>query len=311
MIDVPVTPDDVEAAAARLSAYVRRTPTIEHEGVALKLEFLQHTASFKARGAFNRVLGADVPAAGVIAASGGNHGVATAFVARRIGLEAEIFVPATSPRTKIERIRALGARVIVGGEYYDDAQRACNERQLETGALLVHPYDHVDTVAGAGTVGREFEQDAPDLDTVVVAVGGGGLCAGVAAWYAGRVKVVAVEPELLPGLHDALITGTPVDIELKPSIAADSLGARRIGAIPFAIAKTFVTAAVLVTDDAIRDAQRRLWSDLRILCEPGGAAAFAALTSGAYRPERGERVGVVLCGANLDPAPVLDQPAVG
>jgi threonine dehydratase len=304
---VPVTPDDIDAAAARLSSYVRRTPVIEHDEVVLKLEFLQHTASFKARGAFNRVLCADVPPTGVIAASGGNHGAATAYVAQRLGLRAEIFVPSSSPASKVERIRSLGATVIVGGDYYDDAQRACNERQRETGALLVHPYDHVHTVAGAGTVGREFEQDAPDLDTVLVAVGGGGLCAGVAAWYAGRLKVVAVEPELLPAMHDSLAAGEPVEITLQPSIAADSLGARRIGAVPFAVAREYVSDAVLVADDDIRAAQRRLWDELRILCEPGGAAAYAAITAGAYRPGPEERVGVVLCGANLDPWTVLGQ----
>ena len=307
MTTVPVTPDDIDAAAARLTRYVRRTPSIEHDGVVLKLEFLQHTASFKPRGAFNRVLCADVPAAGVMAASGGNHGAALALVAARLGLPAEIFVPSSSPAAKIERIRSLGARVVVGGDFYDDAQRACNERQRETGALAVHPFDHVHTVAGAGTVGRELEQDAPDLDTVLVAVGGGGLCGGVAAWYAGRVKVVAVEPELLPTMHDALAAGEPTEITLQKSIATDSLGARRIGAVPFAVARIYVERAVLVSDDAIRSAQLHLWNELRILSEPGGAAAFAALTSGAYQPERDERVGVILCGANLDPATVLGQ----
>ncbi len=302
---VPVEPEDIIKAAHRISGYVRRTPVIDYEGVTLKLEQLQHTGSFKARGAFNRLLSTDVPPAGLVAASGGNHGAAVAFAARRLGHRAEIFVPRSSPSSKIARIRSYGADVIVGGDVYDDAQRACDIRQAESGALLVHPYDHVDTVAGAGTVGCELDADAPDLDTVLVAVGGGGLCAGVAAWYAGRIKVVAVEPELVPAMHTALAAGEATDVTVGPSIAADSLGAKRIGAVPFAVARAFVHDSVLVADDDIRQAQRLFWEDLRLMIEPGGAAAYAALMSGAYRPEPGERVAAIVCGANFDLATIL------
>lgn len=301
---VPVSPDDIVRAAQRIGAYVRHTPVIDHEGVVLKLELLQHSGSFKARGAFNRLLSTEVPAAGLVAASGGNHGAAVAFAARRLGHRVEIFVPRSTPASKVERIRSYGAEVIVGGDVYDDAQRACNARQRETGALLIHPYDHVDTVAGAGTVGRELDADTPALDTVLVSVGGGGLCAGVAAWYAGRVKVVSVEPELIPAMHAALAAGEPTAVTVGPSIAADSLGTERIGDVPFAVARVFVHDAVLVADDDIRGAQRHFWEELRLMVEPGGAAAYAALMSGAYRPEENERVGVIVCGANLDLATI-------
>jgi threonine dehydratase len=238
----------------------------------------------------------------VITASGGNHGQAVAYVAQVLGLRAEIFVPAGSPPLKAERIRRFGAEVTVTGEYYDDAMQACLRRAAETGALLVHPYDHPQVVAGQGTVGLEMEEQLPHLDTILVAVGGGGLAAGVAAWYAGRRRVVAVEPEACPALHSAMEAGRPVEVPVG-GIAADSLGARRIGEVPFTIARQHIAACVLVPDDAILEAQRHLWDSLRTLAEPGGVAALAALLSGAYEPQPGERVGVIICGGNTASIP--------
>jgi threonine dehydratase len=269
--------------------------------VVLKLELLQHSGSFKPRGTFNRLLTAQVPAAGVIAASGGNHGAAVAYAARRLGLMAEIFVPATSPAAKVSRIASYGARVVQGGETYAEALAASHARQAETGALEVHAYDHDDVVAGQGTVGRELEQDAPDLTHILVAAGGGGLIGGIAAWYAGSAAVISVEPEACPTLHDALRAGRPVDAAVG-GVAADSLGARRVGARMFPIAQRFVSSAVLVPDAAILAAQRLLWERFRLLAEPGGATAVAALLSGRFRPPEGARVGAVVCGANTDPA---------
>lgn len=305
-----VSRDDIVAAAARVDGYLRRTPVTCLESwalgvdvdVALKLELMQHTGSFKPRGAFHRTLCADVPAAGVITASGGNHGQAVAYVAQVLGLRAEIFVPAGSPPLKAERIRRFGAAVTVTGEYYDDAMEACLRRAAETGALLVHPYDHRQVVAGQGTVGLEMEEQLPELDTILVAVGGGGLAAGVAAWYAGSRRVISVEPEACPALTSAMEAGCPVDVPVG-GIAADSLGARRIGDVPFAVAQEHIAACVLVTDDAILEAQWRLWDSLRTLAEPGGVAALAALVSGAYKPAPGERVGVIICGGNTASIP--------
>jgi threonine dehydratase len=308
---VPVTRRDIDAAATRIGRHVRRTPVIDVEAgtfgdhaLVLKLELLQHAGSFKPRGAFNRVLLADVPAVGLVAASGGNHGVAVAHVAQALGHRAEVFVPATSPAAKVERIRALGATVAVGGAIYDDAQAAATARAEETGAVLVHPYDHADIVAGQGTVGRELDEQAPELDTVLVAVGGGGLIAGVASWFAGAVRVVSVEPTTIPAMHAALAAGHPVEVSVS-GLAADSLGATRVGAVPFACAAPVVADAVLVDDEAIRAAQRALWRSLRVMAEPGGAAALAAVLSGAYVPGAGERVAVVVCGGNVDPAQVM------
>jgi threonine dehydratase len=306
-----VTPADVEAAASRIGPYVRTTPVVEvaagelglTEPVALKLELLQHTGSFKPRGAFNRVLRADVPAAGLIAASGGNHGAAVAHVAARLGHHAEVFVPSTSPAMKRDRIAALGADVRVIAGYYDDAQAAADERASETGALLVHPYDHADVVAGQGTMGRELERQAGPLDTVVVATGGGGFVGGQAAWFAGRVRVVSVEPATSRCLHAALEAGRPVPVEVE-GLAADSLGAAQLGGVAWEAVKRYVDRAVLVDDEAIRAAQRAIWDGLRLVAEPGGAAALAALRTGAYQPAPGERVAVVVCGANCDPTTV-------
>jgi threonine dehydratase len=306
-----VTAVDVEQAARRIGAHVRATPVLALEAGAfdapapltLKLELLQHAGSFKPRGAFNRVLAAAVPAAGVVAASGGNHGVAVAHVARALGHRAEIFVPSVSAPAKVDRIRALGAEVTVGGAVYQDAQGAATARAEETGALLVHPYDHPLVVAGQGTMARELDAQAPGFDTVLVAVGGGGLIAGVAAWFGDRVKIVSVEPATIPAMYEARRAGRPVTVAVS-GLAADSLGANAIGAVPFAVAAPFVDDAVLVTDDDIRDAQRALWASVRLMAEPGGAAALAAIRSGAYAPAPGERVVVVVCGGNVDPGSV-------
>ena len=303
-----LSPSAVEAALARIRRHVRRTPVMAVEGaafgladpVSLKLELTQHTGSFKARGAFNNLLARSVPAAGVTAASGGNHGAAVAYAAACLGHRARIFVPTVSSPVKIERIRAYGAEVVVAGERYADAALLCEAHARASGALMVHPFDSPFTIAGQGSVGLEWEEDAVDgLDTVLVAAGGGGLVAGVSLWFAGRVKVVAVEPRGSSALHAALAAGGPVDVEVS-SIAVDSLGAKRVGDLVHMIARDHVAEAVLVPDSAIVEAQRKLWEGLRIAAEPGGATALAALLAGAYRPRPGERVGVLVCGGNVD-----------
>jgi threonine dehydratase len=304
-----IQPNDVEAAAQRIAPHVRVTPILPLEprafGAAaqltLKLELMQHTGSFKARGAFNRILSAQVPDAGVIAASGGNHGAAVAYAARQLGHVAEIFVPERTPDIKVERLRRYGARVVLSGASYAEAYAASRQRAAQSGALEVHAYDQPEVVAGQGTLGRELEAQAPDLDTVLVAVGGGGLIAGVAAWYASRVRVVAVEPERCPTLYSAVEAGAPVDVEVS-GVAADSLGARCIGRLAFDVAQQHVHSVVLMSDEEIRASQRALWDSLRILAEPGGAAALAGLRSGKYQPAPGERVGVIVCGGNTDPS---------
>ncbi|TPW13055.1 MAG: threonine dehydratase [Acidimicrobiaceae bacterium] len=308
-----MTPDMIEAARARISPYIRRTPIIStrpgelglHHGVALKLELLQYTGSFKPRGAFNRMLAAgdDMPAAGVVAASGGNHGAAVAFAARRLGVQAEVFVPSSSPAMKRDRITSFGATVHVVDGLYDDAQVAATARQAESGALMVHPFDHIDVVAGQGTLAAELDDQLDSYDTLLVASGGGGFTAGQAAWVRDTRKIVSVEPATSRCLHAALEAGTPTPVEVA-GLAADSLGARQLGAVSWSIVESFVDAAVLVTDDDIRAAQQILWQELRLVAEPGGAAALAALRSGAYVPEPGERVIVVVCGSNCDPATV-------
>lgn len=302
-----LTPDDIRAAHARIGGHIRRTPTLtlpaETFGtpvpVAMKLEFLQVTGTFKARGAFNTLLGGAMPAAGVCAASGGNHGIAVAHAAATLGIPARIFVPEISSPAKIARIRETGADLVVGGARYAEALAACEAFAAETGALSVHAYDAWATMAGQGTVGLEWEADAGPLDTVLVAVGGGGLIGGIATWFGRRVKVVGVEPEGSRALHAALAAGGPVDVDVQ-SVAADSLGARNVFGRVYETAKAHVDHVVLVPDDAIREAQKRLWLGLRAASEPGGAAALAALISGAYRPAPGERVGVLACGANVD-----------
>lgn len=302
---------EIEAAAARIAPHVRRTPTIEVDAatfgtpaaVVLKLECLQHVGSFKPRGAFNRILSAAVPPAGVIAASGGNHGLAVAHAARALGHRAEIFVPSIAAPVKIEGLRALGAEVRIVGADYAEAFGASVERQRATGALVVHAYDQPEVLAGQGTTAREFEEQAGHLDTLMVAVGGGGFVGGIAAWFAGRTRVIGVEPETSCALHAALTAGTPVDVEVS-GIAADSLGARRVGSLMFPLARDHVERVVLVSDREIRAAQIALWRKLRIIAEPGGAAATAALIAERYRPSPGERVGVLVCGANADPAAI-------
>ncbi len=304
-----IGPEDIAGAAQRIAPHVRVTPVMEVEAAAfgraatLKLECLQHAGSFKPRGAFNRILASQVPAGGVIAASGGNHGLAVAFAARALGYRAEIFVPEISAPVKQQRLRELGAALTVTGRDYAEAFAACEARQRETGALMVHAYDQPEVLAGQGTTAREFEAQSPGLDTVLVAVGGGGFVGGIAAWFQGRVRVVAVEPQTSCALHAALAAGTPVDVSVS-GLAADSLGARRAGALAFEVARRHVERVVLVSDAQIRDAQRALWRELRVVAEPGGATALAALASGAYRPAAGERVGVLVCGANCDPGSV-------
>ena len=278
--------------------------------LTLKLELLQHVGSFKPRGAFNRVLAAgQLPDAGLVAASGGNHGAAVAFVARSLGIPAEVFVPSSSPAMKRDRIASLGATVHVIEGLYDDAQVAAVQRQTETGALAVHPFEHADVVAGQGTMSLELEtqmslaQEGTEFDTVLVASGGGGFTAGQAAWFEGRKRVVSVEPITSQCLNAARIAGEPVDVTVA-GLASDSLGARRLGTVAWSIVHPYVAHSVLVDDDAIRAAQKVLWERLRLIVEPGGATAFAALLSGSYVPEADERLVVVVCGANCDPATV-------
>jgi threonine dehydratase len=296
-----VTPADIDAADKRIHPHIRRTPVLEvSPNVQFKLEFLQHGGSFKPRGAFNSLLSLQVPKAGVAAASGGNHGLAVALAAKSCGVAATIFVPEIASPAKIAAIRAAGASLRVGGARYNDALAACTAFVAETGAHAIHAFDAHATIAGQGTVAREWDgQCGAPLDTVLVAVGGGGLIAGMAAWWGGRVRLIGVEPEGSCALHAAHAAGRPVDVEVN-SVAADSLGARRVGDAVFAITEYHVSSVRLVTDAAISDAQKVLWQDYRIAAEPGGAAAFAALRSGAYVPAEGERVGVLLCGSNVD-----------
>ncbi len=302
-----ITRERIIATEQAIRPYVRRTPLVEADraefGLApgrllFKLELLQHSGSFKARGAFANMLLRDVPRAGVVAASGGNHGAAVALAAQRLGVPATIFVPGIASPAKAERIRGYGATLVVAGERYADALAASEAHVASTGAMPVHAFDQPETLLGQGTVGLELEQDAPDVDTLLVAVGGGGLIGGIAAWYGGRVKIVAVESDGAPTLHAAFAAGEPVDAPAG-GIAADSLAPKRVGALMFPIARAHVAPdVVLVRDDEIRHAQAALWSGLRVVAEPGGAAAFAALLSGRYRAAPDERVAVLLCGAN-------------
>jgi threonine dehydratase len=308
MIHEQITPARIEQIAATIRSYVRRTPVVEADGadfglpgvqLVFKLEFLQHGGSFKARGAFTNLLTRDVPAAGVVAASGSNHGVAVALAAKRTGKPAAIFVPSVCSPAKLVQIKHYGADVKIAGDRYADALAASEIWQRETGALPVHAFEQIETLLGQATVALEFEAQAPALDAVLVAVGGGGLIGGMAAWYQGRTRLIGVEPEGAPTLTHALAAGHPVDAPTG-SIAADSLAPRQVGALMFPLAQRYIDRTVLVTDDAIRSAQKTLWQTLRVVTEPGGAAAFAALQSGACATQPGDRIGILLCGANTD-----------
>ena len=300
---------EVREAAVRIAPYVRRTPVVVLSGdrvglahdVVLKLEGLQHSGSFKVRGAFATLLARPVPSAGVLTASGGNHGAAVAYAASRLGHRAQVFVPAAAPAAKVERIRRYGAEVTAVGGNYAEAYEASLRQEDRTGALRVHAYDQHDVVVGQGTAAYELSSQAPDLDVLVVAVGGGGLIAGCASWYTDSLRIVAVETEGTPTLHAARSAGGPVDVDVS-GIAADALGARRIGDIAYDVTQQHVDDAVLVGDDDVLHAQRVLWDELRVLAEPGGATALAALLSGAHVAQPGQRVGVLVCGANVDPA---------
>jgi threonine dehydratase len=335
-METAVNRETIAATYELIRPHVRRTPVIEVDAadfalegrpIVFKLELLQHTGSFKPRGALASLLSRPVPAAGVVAASGGNHGLAVAFAAHKLGVPARIFVPNVSAATKRDRIRELGADLVIAGERYADALAASREFAAASGAMEIHAFDQPETLLGQGTVGLEIERqcagvasrpelaparreeavvrrdelpaECEGLDTLLVAVGGGGLIGGMAAWFAGRVRLVAVEPRTAPTLYRAREAGRPVDAEAG-GIAAESLAPRQVGHLMFPLAQKYVEQAVLVEDDAIREAQRTLWRVTRLATEPGGAAAFAALLSGAYRPEAAERVGVVLCGSNTD-----------
>jgi threonine dehydratase len=298
---------EVQAANARIAGRIRRTPVLRADGpVWFKLEFLQHAGSFKTRGMLNQIVSAaergDLPAAGIIAASGGNAGLAAAYAARELGVPAEVYVPVTAPAVKVAKLTKLGARVTQVGNEYAEAYAAATVQADVTGALFCHAYDDARMVAGNGTLGLELLDQIPDgFDTVLVAVGGGGLIAGVTAALRDRARIVAVEPVTSAALHEAMKAGEPVDVAVS-GVAADSLGARRAGRIAYDLATSAGVTSVLVDDQAIVDARRILWDEYRIVVEHGTATAHAALTSGAYVPQDGERVVVLLCGANTDPS---------
>lgn len=307
--DLNMTVVDRAAIAAnypKIAPYIRRTPVMAVAGadfgldlpqLQLKLELLQHSGSFKPRGAFTGLLAGKVPAAGVVAASGGNHGAAVAYAAMVLKVPAKIFVPSIAAPMKIAKIKSYGADLVVGGDRYADALAASEDWLKQSGALAIHAYDQPETLIGQGSVGLELEEQVPDIDTLLVAVGGGGLIGGIAAWYGGKVKVVAVEPEAAPTLNMALKAGRPVEAPAG-GIAADSLAPKMIGSLMFPIAQKGVAESVLVTDEAIVTAQKALWEKLRLVAEPGGAAAFAALLSKRYVPKPGEKVAVLVCGSN-------------
>ena len=308
---IPASIDSINIRRAHdiIRPYIRLTPVITVPGsdfglgpfpLSLKLELMQHSGSFKARGAFANLLLRDVPAAGVAAASGGNFGAAVACAAKRLGIPARIFVPTISSPAKVAKIRDYGADLAIVGQDYDDALAACNAWAQETGALQVHAFDQTETILGQGTVGAELSEQVPGLDTVITGVGGGGLIGGVAAWFAGKARVVGVEPEGAPTLTEAMRAGCPVDAPVG-SVAADSLAPRRVGDLAFPIARAYVDPVICVTDEEIERAQATLWQSLRIIAEPGGSAAFAALLSGRYTPKPDERVAVVVSGGNTTP----------
>jgi threonine dehydratase len=301
-----VVPEAIARTYELIRPYIRRTPVVDADGadfglasipLVFKLESLQHAGSFKTRGAFTNILMRRVPPAGVVAASGGNHGAAVAYAAMKLRKPARIFVPSVASPAKMERIRGYGADLVVSGDRYAEALAASEEWVAQSGALAIHAYEQIETLLGQGTVGLEFQEQSSAFDSLLVAVGGGGLIGGIAAWFAGRVKIVGVEPEAAPTLTRALEAGRPVDSEAG-GIAADSLAPKRVGELMFPLAQRYVSRVVLVPDEAIQAAQAALWNVMRVVAEPGGAAAFAALLSGRYRPESGERVGVLVCGAN-------------
>jgi threonine dehydratase len=314
--EIVINRDAIRRAEDLIRKHIRRTPVVEVQGgdfgfhsdntLVLKLELLQHSGSFKARGAFANLLMRHVPRAGVVAASGGNHGAAVAYAATKLGIPARIFVPTVCSPAKLERIRSYGAELVITGERYADALAASREWQQQSGALGIHAYDQEETLLGQGTVGLELEEQGPQLDTLLVAVGGGGLIGGIAAWYGGRTRIVGVEPEAAPTLYRALEAGKPVDAEAG-GIAADSLAPRRVGELMFPVAQKYVERVVLVSDSAILQAQAALWNVLRVVAEPGGAAALAALLSGAYQPTSGERVGILICGGNTTAVDFVTQ----
>jgi threonine dehydratase len=316
--------EDLEDAARRIRGRVRRTPVQVVDagdvwlpaGGCLKLELLQHTGTFKPRGAFNRILSARErgeldPDVGIVVASGGNAGLANAFAAAAVGVPATVFVPTTASPTKLRRLHEYGATVVARGTEYADAYDAAMEHMAGTGAIYCHAYDQPEICAGAGTLGLELMEQLDEMglgvDTVMVAVGGGGLMSGVATAVEGTARVVAVEPVTAPTLHEALSAGEPVDVSVSGP-AADSLGARRIGSIAWEVARRTQVVSVLVDDEALLEARRRLWDRYRLVLEAGASAPVAALLSGAYRPPDGERVAVVLCGANTDPADLAAPP---
>jgi threonine dehydratase len=301
-----ISAQQIQSTYSLIRTHIRRTPVVEVDGadfdiatgrLLLKLESLQHAGSFKTRGAFANLLTRTVPAVGVVAASGGNHGAAVAYAAMKRRVPAKIFVPTVASAAKIQQISDYGAQLTIGGERYADALAASEAWVAQSGALPIHAFDQDETLLGQGTVGVELEQQAGDITTLLVAVGGGGLIGGIAAWYAGRIKIVGVEPEQAPTLTRALEAGHPVDAEAG-GIAADSLAPRQVGQRAFALIQRHVATTFLVSDDAIRAAQKHLWKILRVVAEPGGAAALAALISRRYIPAPNERVAVLICGAN-------------
>jgi threonine dehydratase len=304
--------DDIAAAAERIAGHVRYTPTLElidDVGVAtgsvtLKLDLLQPTGSFKVRGAFSRLLAQHPRPERVVAASGGNFGLAVAYAARTLGIAADIFVPATSPAAKIDRLRVEGADVHVIPGHYADALAASEVWIHDHEALFAHAYDQFEVVAGQGTCGMEMAVQIPEADTVLVAVGGGGLIGGIAAWYQGDARVVGVETEETPTLHAARDAGGPIDVEVG-GLALSSLGSRRLGDIAWEVSTRWIDGSLLVTDEATAAAQRWLWETCRLAAEPGAATPIAALISGVYRPEPDERVAVLVCGANVDPGSIV------
>ena len=308
MQELNIGREQIRDAERQIRGYIRRTPVLEISGsdiglgsirIFLKLELFQHSGSFKVRGAFTNLLLRQVPDAGVVAASGGNHGAAVAYTANHLHKRAKIFVPSVASSAKVERIRSYGADLVISGERYSDALAASEEYVVRTGAMPIHAYDQPETLMGQGTVAMEFQQQEPELDSLLVAVGGGGLIGGIAAWYRNDLKLIGVEPENAPTLSYAFKAGKPVDAPAG-GIAADSLAPKRVGELMFPLAKEFVREIILVSDEEIVKSQQILWDIVRIAAEPGGAAAFAALISGRYQPEAGEHVGVVICGGNLE-----------